>query len=167
MQSLIPIVFVVLVVGLGIWLKTRRGKKPIKGKGYGILVPLAVMLVGVPWGLYQLMHIPGKTFHMPAVWELLIAILLGVIFGVVMLTQTEYERREDGLIYPKPNRNLKYILIAIVAIRLLLTQYFKSIDVVEFSVLMMCMGALYVGIWRIGSYIKFTKIVSSHVTQRI
>lgn len=161
MQSFISIVIVVLIVGLGIWLKTRRGKKPIKGKGYGILVPIGVMLVGVPWGLYQLMHIPGKTFHMPAVWELLIAVLLGVIFGAVMLKQTEYERREDGLVYSKPNRNLKFILIAIVLIRLLMTQYFKFIDVVELSVLMMCMGALYVGIWRIGSYIKFTKTISS------
>ena len=161
MQSYLPIVFVVLIVGLGIWLRTRRGKKPIEGKGYRILIPIGVMLVGVPWGLYQLMHIPGKTFHMPAVWELLIAIVLGVIFGTVMLKQTEYERREDGLIYSKPNRNLKFILIAIVLIRLVLTQYFKSIDVVELSVLMMCMGVLYVGIWRIGSYIKFTKTISS------
>ena len=161
MQSFLPIVFVVLIIGLGIWLRTRRGKKPIKGKGYRILIPIGVMLVGVPWGLYQLMHIPGKTFHMPAVWELLIAIVLGVIFGTVMLKQTEYERREDGLIYAKPNRNLKFILIAIVLIRLVLTQYFKSIDVVELSVLMMCMGVLYVGIWRIGSYIKFTRTLSS------
>lgn len=161
MQSFLPIVFVVLIIGLGIWLRTRRGKKPIKGKGYGILIPIGVMLVGVPWGLYQLTHIPGKTFHMPAVWELLIAIVLGVIFGTVMLKQTEYERREDGLIYAKPNRNLKFILIAIVLIRLVLTQYFKSIDVVELSVLMMCMGVLYVGIWRIGSYIKFTRTLSS------
>ena len=161
MQSFLPIVFVVLIVGLGILLRTRRGKKPIKGKGYRILIPMGVMLVGVPLGLYQLMHIPGKTFHMPAVWELLIAIVLGVIFGMVMLKQTEYERREDGLIYAKPNRNLKFILIAIVLIRLLFTQYFKSIDVVELSVLMMCMGVLYVGIWRIGSYIKFTKTISS------
>lgn len=161
MQSFLPIVFVVLIIGLGIWLRTRRGKKPIKGKGYGILIPIGVILVGVPWGLYQLMHIPGKTFHMPAVWELLIAIVLGVIFGTVMLKQTEYERREDGLIYAKPNRNLKFILIAIVLIRLVLTQYFKSIDVVELSVLMMCMGVLYVGIWRIGSYIKFTRTLSS------
>ncbi|WP_103108771.1 CcdC protein domain-containing protein [Brevibacillus reuszeri] len=161
MQSYLPIVFVVLIVGLGIWLRTRRGKKPIKGKGYRILIPIGVMLVGVPWGMYQLMHIPGKTFHMPAVWELLIAIVLGVIFGTVMLKQTEYERREDGLIYSKPNRNLKFILIAIVLIRLVLTQYFKSIDVVELSILMMCMGVLYVGIWRIGSYIKFTRTISS------
>ena len=161
MQSYLPIVFVVLIIGLGIWLRTRRGKKPIKGKGYRILIPIGVMLVGVSWGLYQLMHIPGKTFHMPAVWELLIAVALGVIFGTVMLKQTEYERREDGLIYSKPNRNLKFILIAIVLIRLVLTQYFKSIDVVELSVLMMCMGVLYVGIWRIGSYIKFTKTISS------
>ncbi|MFE1628708.1 CcdC protein domain-containing protein [Brevibacillus reuszeri] len=161
MQSYLPIVFVVLIVGLGIWLRTRRGRKPIKGKGYRILIPIGVMLVAVPWGLYQLMHIPGKTFHMPAAWELLIAIVLGVIFGTVMLKQTEYERREDGLIYSKPNRNLKFILIAIVLIRLVLTQYFKSIDVVELSVLMMCMGVFYVGIWRIGSYIKFTKTISS------
>lgn len=161
MQSFLSIVIVVLIVGLGIWLKTRRGKKPIKGKGYRILIPIGVMLVGIPWGLYQLSHIPGKTFHMPAVWELLIAVLLGVIFGAVMLKQTEYERREDGLIYSKPNRNFKYILIGIVLIRLLMTQYFKFIDVVELSVLMMCMGALYVGIWRIGSYIKFTKTISS------
>ncbi|MFP3391856.1 cytochrome c biogenesis protein CcdC [Brevibacillus sp. SIMBA_040] len=161
MQSVLPIVFVVLIVGLGIWLRTRRGKKPIKGKGYRILIPIGVMLVGVPWGLYQLMHIPGQTFHMPAVWELLIAVVLGVIFGTVMLKQTEYERREDGLIYAKPNRNLKFILIAIVLIRLVLTQYFTSIDVVELSILMMCMGVLYVGIWRIGSYIKFTRTISS------
>ncbi|WNC14069.1 CcdC protein domain-containing protein [Brevibacillus brevis] len=160
METYIPIVIVILIIGLGIWLRTRRGKKPIRGKGYGILAPIVVLLVVIPWSLYQLMHIPGKPFHVPAAWELLIAGLLGVVFGVVMLKQTEYEKREDGLVYSKPNRNLKFILIAIVLIRVLLTQYFKSIDVIELSVLMMLMGVLYVGIWRIGSYIKFTKTIS-------
>lgn len=163
MQTFNSIAVALVIIGLVMWMKSRRAKKPIKGTGLRILVPLAVMGVVIPVSFYNLMHIPGKTFHMPVFWELLIAALLGIFFGAIMLKQTEYERRKDGMIYAKPNRNLKYIIIALVLLRLLLTQYFKTIDVIEFSVLMMLMGVIYVGIWRIGSYIKFTKTLSSQV----
>ena len=56
------------------------------------------------------MNIPGKQFHFPALWELAIAGLLGAVFGVIMLSQTAYEIREDGFVYSKRNKTLNMSL---------------------------------------------------------
>ncbi|MFD2371594.1 CcdC protein domain-containing protein [Brevibacillus sp. GCM10020057] len=161
MQSLISLAFPLVIIGLVLWIKSKRERKPIKGRGLKILAPVLVMAVVFPLSLYQLMHIPGKPFHAPALWEMVLAGLLGVLFGAVMLKQTEYECREDGMIYLKPNRYLRYILIALVLLRLSLTQYFKTADVVEISILMILMAGVYLGIWRIGSYIKFSRTLTA------
>ncbi|MFK9092659.1 CcdC protein domain-containing protein [Bacillus salipaludis] len=141
----------------------KRGRKPIKGSGIGIIVPILVFFVLFSLSISQLMHIPGDPFHLPAYWEMAIAILLGTLFGVIMLTQTAYEIREDGFVYSKPNKNFKYVIIAIIVIRIALSQYFKSLDYIEFTILTMVLAFFYISIWRVGSYLKFRKL---YVVQR-
>ncbi|WP_019120201.1 CcdC protein domain-containing protein [Brevibacillus massiliensis] len=158
MQSIVSLAIAVLIIGLVVWMKIRGRKRPIKRNGFGILAPILVVFPLMSFSLYQMMHIPGKPFHFPPYWELLIAGLLGILLGVIMLNQTTYERREDGLIYPKPNKNFKFVIIAIVAIRIMLAQYLKSMDYIELTVLTMFMALLYLGIWRIGSFVKFRSV---------
>jgi membrane protein CcdC involved in cytochrome C biogenesis len=133
-------------------------KRPIKKGGFGIIAPVLLILVLFSFSISQLMHIPGEPFHLPAYWEIIIAILLGILFGGIMLTQTSYEVREDGLIYSKPNKNFKFVIMAIILIRVSLSQYFKNIDYIEFTILTMLLAFFYLCIWRIGSYTKFRKL---------
>jgi membrane protein CcdC involved in cytochrome C biogenesis len=141
----------------------NRGRKPIKGSGFGILVPILIIFILFSLSISQLMHIPGDPFHLPAYWEIIIAILLGTLFGAIMLTQTSYEIREDGFVYSKPNKNFKYVIIAIIVIRIALSQYFKNLDYIEFTILTMVLAFFYICIWRIGSYMKFRKL---YIVQR-
>ncbi|MGD8191657.1 CcdC protein domain-containing protein [Brevibacillus ginsengisoli] len=166
MQSIISMTAAIVIIGLVIWRKTRRTHRPIKGNGLRMLIPVIIMFIVISFSMQQIMHIPGRIFHWPAYWELLAAGILGSVFGFIMLKHTEYERRADGLIYTKPNEYFKYILIAIIAIRFSLAQYFKSLDPIDFSVLMMIMGMIYIAIWRIGSYWKFSKL-TSQINNRI
>ncbi|WML43966.1 CcdC protein domain-containing protein [Neobacillus sp. PS3-40] len=138
--------------------KMMGKKQPIKKGGFGIIVPFLLVLVLFSLSITQLMHIPGKPFHLPAYWEMLIASLLGILFGGIMLSQTSYEIREDGYIYSKPNKNFKFVIIAIIIIRVSLSQYFKNIDTIDFTILTMALAFFYVSIWRIGSYIKFRRL---------
>lgn len=122
--------------------------------------PLFIAFPLMMMSVYQLMHIPGQTYELPAFWELLVAGLLGALFGYVILLHTAYERRDDGLIYPKPNQYFKYIIIAIILIRVVLTQYLSSLGTTEISMLAITMALVYISIWRIGSFIKFRRTLS-------
>ncbi|QAY68124.1 CcdC protein domain-containing protein [Paenibacillus protaetiae] len=156
--SIISFVAAAAIIGLIVWRRMGRNKRPVKGEGYGLLYPLAYIVIVFGLAVSQLVRLPEDKFEWPASWELLIAALLGVLFGTVMLYQTAYERRTDGHIYPKANKNLKYIFIGIIAIRIALTQYFSGMNTGEFSLLAMDMALVYIGIWRIGSFIKFRKV---------
>ncbi|WP_420491945.1 CcdC protein domain-containing protein [Neobacillus drentensis] len=158
MKTIIIMVIVLVIIGLVLFFKVKGRKGPIKRGGFGILSPVLFVLVMFSFSISQLLHIPGEPFHLPAFWEMLIAGLLGTLFGAIMLTQTSYEIREDGLIYSKPNKTFKYVIIAIIVIRITLSQYFKSMDYIEFTVLTMTIAFLYICVWRIGSYIKFRKL---------
>ncbi|WP_025684433.1 cytochrome c biogenesis protein CcdC [Paenibacillus maysiensis] len=149
-----------VLVGLMIWLRTKRRGGPVKGNGVRLLLPLFIAFPLMMMSVYQLMHIPGQTHALPAFWELLAAGLLGAVFGYVILLHTAYERRDDGHIYPKPNKYFKYIIITIILIRIMLTQYLSSLGTTEISVLAITMALVYISIWRIGSFIKFRRTLS-------
>ncbi|WDM22411.1 CcdC protein domain-containing protein [Paenibacillus polymyxa] len=160
MTTIFIYVLVAVLVGLMIWLRTKRRRGPVKGNGIRILLPLFIAFPLMMMSVYQLMHIPGQTYAPPAFWELLVAGLLGALFGYVILLHTAYERRDDGLIYPKPNQYFKYIIIAIILIRVVLTQYLSSLGTSEISMLAITMALVYISIWRIGSFIKFRRTLS-------
>lgn len=157
MTTIFIYVLVAVLVGLMIWLRTKRRGGPVKGNGIRILLPLFIVFPVMMISVYQLMHIPGQTHAIPAFWELLVAGLLGALFGYIILLHTAYERRGDGLIYPKPNKYFKYIIIAIILIRAVLTQYLSSLGTSEISMLAITMALVYISIWRIGSFIKFRR----------
>lgn len=158
MEMLLIYLFVIALIGFIIWRKMKKKNKPIKKNGLGILAPILFILIAFSLSLSQLMHIPGQPFHLPPYWEMMIAGVLGVIFGLIMLSQTDYEIREDGFIYSKPNKNFKYVIIAIIFIRMALSQYFKGLDSIDFAVLTMTLAFIYIVIWRVGSYLKFRKL---------
>ncbi len=158
MEMLLIYLFVIALIGFIIWRKMKKKNKPIKKNGLGILAPIFFIVIAFSLSLSQMMHIPGQSFHLPPYWEMMIAGVLGVIFGLIMLSQMDYEVREDGFIYSKPNKNFKYVIIAIIFIRMALSQYFKGLDSIDFAVLTMTLAFIYIVIWRVGSYLKFRKL---------
>ncbi|WP_248928139.1 CcdC protein domain-containing protein [Paenibacillus hamazuiensis] len=157
-QTVVGFVVAAVIVALVIWFRVRGKNRPIRSNGFGILLPVIIVPVMFGFSIQSLMHIPGQPFHIPAFWEILCAALLGIGLGSIMLYHTGYEKREDGLIYSKPNKNFKYVIIAVVAIRIALSQYFKTLDYTEFTVLTMVMAFVYIFIWRIGSFLKFRRV---------
>lgn len=140
--------------------KNQETKGADKGKRNPDSPPLVYRIpayddVCVPINAYS-----RSNVRAPAFWELLAAGLLGALFGYVILLHTAYERRDDGLIYPKPNPYFKYIIIAIILIRVVLTQYLSSLGTTEISMLAITMALVYISIWRIGSFIKFRRTLS-------
>ncbi|WP_028547277.1 CcdC protein domain-containing protein [Paenibacillus sp. UNC451MF] len=160
-QTFIQFIIIAVVIVLVIWLRSRRKDKPIRNKGYRMLTPLVLLLIVFGYSINSLTHIPDHPFHLPAIWEMLIAGVLGIALGSVMLYHTGYERREDGQIYAKRNKNFKYVIIAVIIIRVALSQYFKGLDYTEFTVLTMVMAYLYICVWRVGSFIKFRQVSSN------
>jgi len=110
-----------------------------------------------------LAHNPNMPFHTPVFWELLCAVLLGVVLGSIMLYHTGYEKQEDGQVYSKPNKNFKYVIIAVIIVRIALSEYFKSIDYTEFTILTMVLAYIYICVWRIGSFVKFRRVYTSEL----
>jgi membrane protein CcdC involved in cytochrome C biogenesis len=158
MEMLLIYILVIALIGFIIWRRIKRRHRPIKRNGLGILAPILFILIAFSLSLSQMMHIPGQPFHLPPYWEMMIAGVLGVIFGLIMLSQTDYEVREDGFIYSKPNKNFKYVIIAIIFIRMALSQYFKGLDSIDFAVLTMTLAFIYIVICIVGSYLKFRKL---------
>ncbi|WNR44875.1 CcdC protein domain-containing protein [Paenibacillus roseipurpureus] len=160
-ETLIGYGFAAIIIVLVIWLRTRGRAKPIRFKGRGMLVPVVLLLIVFGLSISSLTHIPNHPFHVPAWWEFLCAIVLGAGLGSIMLYHTGYEKREDGFVYSKPNKNFKYVIVAVIAFRVVLSQYFKSLDYTEFTVLTMVMAYLYICVWRIGSFLKYRKVSAS------
>lgn len=142
----------------------NRRNKPVTRGGLWILLPVAIVPILFAFTLYQLRHIPGRPFLLPAYWELAVAMALGLACGVVMLAQTAYERREDGLIYPKANKNFKYVLLGIIVVRIALSEYFGSLDQTVFTVLAMVLALSYLFVWRIGSFMKVRRLLRAAET---
>lgn len=152
--------FMLVIIVLVFWLRSRRNAKarPIRRNGYGMLIPVVVLLFVFGAAISSFANNPDQPFHAPAAWEILVACLMGVVFGGVMLYHTRYEKREDGQVYSRPNKYFQYTLLAIVVIRIALSQFFQTLDPADFAVLMMTMAYIYISIWRIGSFVKFRLI---------
>ncbi|MFM9277127.1 CcdC protein domain-containing protein [Paenibacillus jiagnxiensis] len=159
-QTLIGYGVAAVIIILVILLRTRRKNRPIRNNGIGILVPIIILPIVFGFSIYSLMHIPDHPFHLPVAWEILCACLLGICLGSIMLYHTGYERQEDGQIYSKPNKNFKYVIIAIIVIRIGLAEYFKGLDYTEFTILTMVLAFVYICVWRIGSFIKYRRVSS-------
>lgn len=159
-SSTISYGFIIVIVLLVFLLRSRRSARarPVRRNGYGMLIPIVLLLIAFSLSTFSLANIPDRPFHLPAAWEILCACLLGVVLGCVMLYHTGYEKREDGLVYSTPNKNFKYVLLAIIVIRIGLSEYLKSLDYTEFTLLTMIMAFLYISVWRVGSFLKYRRV---------
>ncbi|MBL0388201.1 cytochrome c biogenesis protein CcdC [Tumebacillus sp. ITR2] len=152
-SSLIGLGFFVLFFGLMMWRRTAAMRRPIKGKGYGMIWPLAILLLpGV-----MIFANPVQPFQ-GSWWEILAAVGLGGILSIPMILTTQYEKRDDGLIYAKQSKAFLFAIFGVVLIRLALKEYITGLDPMTLNGLFFLTAFVYLLLWRITSFMKFRRI---------
>ena len=93
----------------------------------------------------------------PAILQVSIAVLIGVLFTVPLIVLTNYEQREDGNIYTKKCRFL-ITFIALIILRYGSRRYIVDLDQQTIGLLFYVVAVSYIIPWRIACYIKFRKV---------
>ncbi|MNI71017.1 hypothetical protein D3C73_1268660 [compost metagenome] len=143
-------IMVVVVAGLVLWRRTRSMRRPIRGRGLRLLLPLLFLLPTLPL-------IANPAVQAP-IWELAAALAVGCLLSVPLIWTTQYEVREDGNIYAVQNKGFIIALVGILLIRLGLRNYFSELDQQTLGALFLMVALGYVIPWRVTSYAKFRRI---------
>ncbi len=98
-MELNTVFIMVIAAGLILWRRMRATSRPVKGKGYRLLLPLLFLALGLTGLLNPELHLTVK--------EVVLSLLCGAVLSIPMILTTNYERREDGLIYPKKKRRFR------------------------------------------------------------
>ncbi|MGN7454245.1 CcdC protein domain-containing protein [Paenibacillus pasadenensis] len=161
MQALGTYGFIALILLFVYWRRARSGSRPrrIRAGGWLMFLPLAFLALGFAASLGSL-SAGGGNPPFPPLWEELCAAAIGVAIGWIMLAHTAYERGADGEIYSKPNPNFKYVILAVIVLRIALSSFLQGIEPDRFLLLTMTLAFCYIAVWRIGSFIKYRSVRS-------
>lgn len=146
--------FYVIVIGVAalvLWRRTRSFYRPIRGDGKRLLYPILFMLPGLSMVFNPNVHAP--------VYEILGAAAIGIILSLPLIWTTNYEIRDDRLIYVKKNWGFVVAFLAVLAIRFELRQFISNIEPETLAALFMIVVFSYVIPWRVVSYMKFRKVI--------
>ncbi|KFN02295.1 cytochrome c biogenesis protein CcdC [Bacillus clarus] len=146
-SSLITVFLCVALLIL--WRRYRSMYRPIKGNGKRILLSLLFLTPGILL-FFGPVH--------PAILQVSLAILFGVLFAIPLIFLTNYERREDGNIYTKKSATFLITFIGIVILRFGSRQYIVDLDQQTIGLLFYVVAVSYIIPWRIACYIKFRKV---------
>lgn len=141
---------IIFVIGLVIWRRMRETVRPIHGSGIKILLPIIYLL--------PLISLFSNAPLQLELWEVSVASLIGVFLAVPLILTTNYEIRKDGQIYAQRNTAFFIVLLAVLAIRIVLRQFFSEMDSASLAVLFFSVAFCYVALWRISSFVKFRKV---------
>ncbi|RFB12747.1 DUF1453 family protein [Bacillus sp. HNG] len=149
--------FAVLLVifGLIFWRRTRAMVRPIRGSGLRILLPLLYMSPA-----FSVVIQP--SVHMTTI-EIIFSVIFGIILSIPLIYTTGYEIREDGKIYAKKSIGFVIALIIVFVSRRLSDSFLPGIDALTLNALSIISLFVYVGLWRIISFMKFKKVYNSQV----
>ncbi|MEV5026729.1 CcdC family protein [Paenibacillus sp. LPE1-1-1.1] len=145
-------VMIVFIAALVLWRRTRSMYRPIRGNGIRLLVPLLFLLPGLSLIFNSNVHEPAWTFGA--------AFGLGILFSIPLIWTTNYEVREDNLIYAKKNWGFFAAFIGIVLLRFALRQELSDIDPQGKTALFLLVAFGYIIPWRAVSFIKFRRVVN-------
>jgi membrane protein CcdC involved in cytochrome C biogenesis len=145
-------VMIVAIAALVLWRRTRSMYRPIRGSGIRMLIPLLFMLPGV-------ILLLNPDVNEPA-WAFGAAFGLGIMFSIPLIWTTNYEVREDNLIYAQKNWGFIAAFLGIVIIRFVLRQELSDMDPQGKMALFMMVAFGYLIPWRVVSFIKFRRLVS-------
>jgi membrane protein CcdC involved in cytochrome C biogenesis len=151
-------VMIIAIAALVLWRRTRSMYRPIRGSGIRLLIPLLFMLPGVTLLL-------NPNVNEPA-WAFGAAFGLGIMFSIPLIWTTNYEVREDNLIYAQKNWGFIAVFLGIVIIRFALRQELTDMDPQGIMALFMMVAFGYLIPWRVVSFIKFRRLVSQTYSAR-
>ncbi|MGE7916419.1 CcdC family protein [Lysinibacillus xylanilyticus] len=152
MQTTIPDTSMFLIIGLFILVRRIRSMyKPTKGRGGRLILPLLFLTPG--FSLF--MNASGQVTYL----QLSIAIFLGVVFSIPLILWSDYEIRNDGLIYAKKSSAFIITFSIMIALRYYFRQHFSTIEPVALNLLIFLFIICYLIPWRIACYIKYKKVL--------
>ncbi|WP_139114453.1 CcdC protein domain-containing protein [Lysinibacillus xylanilyticus] len=116
MQTAIPDTSMFLIIGLLILVRRIRSMyKPTKGRGGRLIFPLLFLTPG--FSLF--LNASGHVTYL----QLSIAIFLGVGFSIPLILWSDYEIRNDGLIYAKKSSAFIITFSIMIALRYYFRQH--------------------------------------------
>lgn len=145
-------VMIAFIAALVLWRRTRSMYRPIRGNGIRLLIPLLFMFP-------CLSLIFNPNVNEPA-WAFGVAFGLGIVFSIPLIWTTNYEVREDNLIYAKKNWGFVAAFIGIVLIRFALRQELSDMDPQGKTALFIIVAFGYIIPWRVVSFIKFRRVIN-------
>ena len=125
--------------------------KPTKGSGTRIILPLPFLTPGFSFFL----NASGHVTYL----QLSIAIFLGVGFSIPLILWSDYEIRNDGLIYTKKSPAFIITFAIMIALRYYFRQQISTIDPDTLNMLIFLLVLCYLIPWRIACYIKYKKVL--------
>ncbi|GFN31492.1 cytochrome c biogenesis protein CcdC [Paenibacillus xylaniclasticus] len=143
-------VLVLIIAALVLFRTLRDVRRPIRGSGIRLLLPIIYMLPGV-------YLIQNPNVHAPT-YEWLAAIGIGIVLSVPLIWTTNYEVRDDNQIYAKRNQGFIIAFLAVFAIRFLLRSYISGLDPDTLAALFITVAFSYAITWRMVSFLKFRKV---------
>ncbi|MEX3748249.1 MULTISPECIES: CcdC family protein [Lysinibacillus] len=152
MQTAIPDTSMFLIIGLLILVRRIRSMyKPTKGRGGRLIFPLLFLTPG--FSLF--LNASGHVTYL----QLSIAIFLGVGFSIPLILWSDYEIRNDGLIYAKKSSAFIITFSIMIALRYYFRQHISSIEPGTLNMLIYLLIICYLIPWRIACYIKYKKVL--------
>ena len=145
-------VIVLAVAALVLWRRTRSMYRPIRGKGVRLLLPLLFMLPGLSLFLNPIGSVPT--------WAYGIAFAVGMVLSIPLIWTTNYEVREDNLIYAQKNWGFIVAFLGVLIIRFVLRQELVSIEPMGRLALFMMVAFGYLIPWRFVSFLKFRRVLN-------
>ncbi|MFJ8460632.1 CcdC family protein [Lysinibacillus xylanilyticus] len=141
-----------LIIGLFILVRRIRSMyKPTKGRGGRLIFPLLFLTPGFSFFL----NTSGHVTYL----QLSIAIFLGVGFSIPLILWSDYEIRNDGLIYAKKSSAFIITFSIMIALRYYFRQHISSIEPGTLNMLIFLLIICYLIPWRIACYIKYKKVL--------
>lgn len=146
-------VVIALIAVLVLWRRTKSMYRPIRGNGTRLLIPLIFLLPALSMVLNPNVNVPA--------WEFGAAFGLGILFSIPLIWTTNYEVREDNLIYARKNWGFIAAFLGILIIRFVLRRELSGMDPQALMALFMTVAFGYLLPWRIASFIKFRRLLLS------
>lgn len=126
--------------------------RPIRGSGIRLLLPMLFMLPGMSVFLNPIRSVPA--------WAFGVAFGVGMLLSIPLIWTTNYEVREDNLIYAQKNWGFVVAFLGVLLIRFALRQELVSIEPMGRLALFLMVAFGYLVPWRLVSFIKFRRVLA-------
>ncbi|MFK7693544.1 CcdC protein domain-containing protein [Paenibacillus sp. HJGM_3] len=140
------LIFVVIVLAV-----FKGMKKPVKGSGARLLLPIVFVSSSLLQLLNPELHVQG--------WPLLLAAAAGAVVALPLIAATNFEAR-SGAVYFRQSNVIFALLGAIFALRIVLMFTMTSMNPDALGLIFNVATVSYIAVWRIASFSKFRKVQS-------